>query len=252
VPEVNRAPEPADGDVRTPERDEVARLVVDRARLREGFVASLPLVPSVFVYATVFGGLAVQAGLRPVEVWAMTLLVLAGAAQFVAVPMIAAGAAPLAVILTTYVVNMRHYLMAATLAPAFRHFPRRWLPLVAHGINDESFAVAVARRNPPDPWTYVGSVGAILGAFVAGVPVGTELGGLVTDPARWGLDFAFPAVFLALVAVQLRCRADWLVAVAAAVVALAVSLVLPGNWHIIVAGVSVSAVAAVLMEPALA
>ena len=108
-------------------------------------------MPSVFVYGTVFGGLAVQAGLLAVEVWGMSLLVFAGASQFVAVPMIAAGASPLTIVVTTYVVNMRHYLMAATLAPAFRAFPRGWLALVAHVINDESFAVAVARQNPPDP-----------------------------------------------------------------------------------------------------
>ena len=63
-------------------------------------------------------------------------------------------------------------------------------------------------------------------------------------PERYGLDFAFPAVFLALVAVQLRRRADWLVAVGAAVVAVALALVLPGNWHIVVTGLVVSAVAA--------
>jgi 4-azaleucine resistance transporter AzlC len=203
----------------------------------------------VFIYATVFGGLAVQSGLRPLEVWAMSIFVFAGAAQFVAVPMIAAGVSPLTVIVTTYVVNMRHYLMAATLAPSFRRFPRGWLALIAHGINDESFAIAVARRFPPDAWTFVGSVVAIMGAFLAGVPVGTQLGGLVSDPERWGLDFAFPAVFIALVAVQLRRRADWLVAVAAAVLGVAVALVLPGNWHIVIAGVTVSAVAAWLLPP---
>jgi 4-azaleucine resistance transporter AzlC len=216
--------------------------------LREGLVASLPLVPSVFVYGTVFGGLAVQSGLRPLEVWGMSVLVFAGAAQFIAVPMLAAGASPLAIIVTTYVVNMRHYLMAATLAPAFRAFPRPWLALVAHGINDESFAVAVARRNPPDPWCFLGSVLAVAGSFVGGVAIGTRLGGLVADPARWGLDFAFPAVFLALVAAQLRRRADWLVALASAVLAVAVALVLPGNWHIVVAGLLVSAVAAAVLE----
>jgi 4-azaleucine resistance transporter AzlC len=206
-------------------------------------------VPSIFVYGTVFGGLAVQAGLRPLEVWGMSLLVLAGASQFVAVPMIAAGASPLAIVLTTYVVNMRHYLMAATLAPAFRGFRRPWLALIAHVVNDESFAVAVARHNPPDPWFYLGSAVAVGGAFVGGVPVGTELGGLVAEPERWGLDFAFPAVFLALVAVQLRSSADWLVALASAVVAIAVALVLPGNWHIIIAGVAVSGTAALVLRP---
>ena len=221
-----------------------------RGRLfRDGLVASLALVPSVFVYGSVFGGLAVQAGLRPVEIWAMSVLVFAGASQFVAVPMIAAGASPLAVIVTTYVVNMRHYLMAATLAPSFRAFPRPWLALVAHVINDESFAVAVARDRPPLAFVYLGSAVVIAGAFIGGVVVGTELGGLVERPARYGLDFAFPAVFLSLVAVQLRRRADWLVAAAAAALAVAISLWLPGNWHIVIAGVVVSGIAALVLEP---
>ena len=74
-----------------------------RTAVRDGLVASLALVPSVFVYGTVFGGLAVQAGLRTLEVLGMSLLVFAGAAQFVAVPMIAAGVSPLAIVLTTFV-----------------------------------------------------------------------------------------------------------------------------------------------------
>jgi 4-azaleucine resistance transporter AzlC len=227
-----------------------ARQEDSRARLfRAGLAGSLALVPSVFVYGTVFGGLAVQAGLRPVEVRAMSVLVFAGASQFVAVPMIAAGAPPLAVIVTTYVVNMRHYLMAATLAPSFRAFPRPWLALVAHVINDESFAVAVARDRPPLAFVYLGSAAAISGAFIGGVVVGTELGGLVERPERYGLDFAFPAVFLSLVAVQLRRRADWLVAAAAAVLAVAISLWVRGNWHIVIAGVVVSGVAALLLDP---
>ena len=222
---------------------------MSRDGVRIGFVASLALVPSVFVYGTVFGGLAVQAGLRVIEVWGMSLLVFAGASQFVAVPMIAAGVSPVTIIVTTYVINMRHYLMAATLAPSFRTFPRGWLALVAHVINDESFAVAVARRTPPDPWVFIGSALAVSGAFLAGVSVGTPLGGLVADPARWGLDFAFPAVFLALVALQLRRRADWLVALAAAVVAVAVALVLPGTWHVVIAGLVVSTAGMLVLPP---
>ena len=217
------------------------------AGVRDGVVASLALVPSVFVYGTVFGGLAVQSGLRPVEVWAMSVLVFAGASQFVAVPMIAAGAPAFAIILTTYVVNVRHYLMAASLAPSFRGFRRRSLALIAHVINDESFAVAAARSQPPDAGVYLGSAAAIAGSFVGGVVVGTLLGGLVHDPERYGLDFAFPAVFLSLVAVQLRRRSDWLVAIGAAVLAVALALVLPGNWHIVIAGLVASAVGALVL-----
>lgn len=204
-------------------------------------------MPSIFVYGSVFGGLAVQAGLRPLEVWGMSVLVFAGASQFVAVPMIAAGAPALAVIVTTYVVNMRHYLMAATLAPSFRGFRRPWLALIAHLINDESFAVASARSRPPDAGIYLGSAGAVCGAFLAGVLAGTLLGGLVADPERWGLDFAFPAVFLSLVAVQLRRRSDWVVAGGAAAVAVVIALALAGNWHIVIAGLAASAAGAVLL-----
>jgi 4-azaleucine resistance transporter AzlC len=222
---------------------------LDAARLREGVVASLALTPSVFAYGSVFGGLAVQAGLRPLEVLAMTVLVFAGAAQFVAVPMIAAGASPLSVIVTTYVVNMRHYLMAATLAPAFRAFPRRWLALIAHVLNDESFAIAVTRSTPPNASLYIGSALAIAAAFVGGVGIGTLLGGLVDDPERWGLDFAFPAVFLALVVAQIHKWEDWLVAGASAVLALIVAVLLPGNWHIVIAGLTVSALGALVGDP---
>jgi predicted branched-subunit amino acid permease len=118
---------------------------------------------------------------------------------------------------------------------------------VAHVLNDESFAVAVARQNPPDPWVYIGSALAVSGSFLAGMLVGTQLGGLVADPARWGLDFAFPAVFLALVAMQLRGRAEWLIALSSGVVALAIALSLPGNWHIVITGVLVSGVAALFL-----
>ena len=191
-----------------------------------------------FVYGTVFGGLAVQAGLRPRQVWGMSLLVLAGASQFVAVPMLAAGR-PGGGHRADHVRRQHAPLPdgGASLAPAFRGFPRAWLALVAHWINDESFAVAVARRNPPDPWVYLGSAGAIGGAFLTGVPVGTQLGGLVAEPARWGLDFAFPAVFLALIAVQLRGATDWWWRWRGGGLAVAMALVLPGNWHIVIAGV---------------
>src|SRR5262249_12624739 len=166
-----------------------------RDRLREGVVLSLALVPSVFVYATVFGGLAVQAGLHVVEVLAMSVLVFAGASQFVAVPMIAGGASPLSVIFTTYVVNMRHYLMAATLAPSLGAFSRRRLALIAHVVNDESFAVAVSRSRPPDAAIFLGSAAAIFVAFVGGVTVGTLIGGLVAEPGVTGSISPSPPSF---------------------------------------------------------
>lgn len=87
----------------------------------------------------------------------------------------------------------------------------------------------MARRNPPEPWFFLGSVAAVYGSFIAGALVGALLGGLVSDPARYGLDFAFPAVFLALVAVQLRRRGDWAVAGGAALLALGIAWRFPAT-----------------------
>jgi 4-azaleucine resistance transporter AzlC len=217
-------------------------------RFREGIVGTVPLIPSVFVYATVWGALARQT-LWPAEIVAMCLLVTAGASQFVAVPMLAAGAPVLTIVLITYVVNMRHYLMAAVLAASFRDFPRARTALLAHLVNDESFALATARSSPPDPWFYIGSAVAVYGAFLGGAFAGSLLGGLVREPERYGLDFAFPAVFLALVALQLRRLGDWLVAVVAGALAVGLALVVPHNWHILLAGLAVSGAGAFLMSP---
>ena len=84
-----------------------------------------------------------------------------------------------------------------------------------------------------------GSAVAVSGSFLAGVAVGIQLGGLVADPARWGLDFAFPAVFLALLALQLRRAAEWLVALAVLDV-----VTLPDRLVEAVIALSIAAVAA--------
>ena len=110
-------------------------------------------------YGIVWGGLARQAGLSLGELVAMCLLVTAGTAQFVALPMIQSGAPAWLLVVTTYIVNLRHYLMAASLAPHFAHLSRGRLALLAHGVTDESYALTMARyaEHPPHPAYYAGS-----------------------------------------------------------------------------------------------
>ncbi len=107
--------------------------------------AGTTVVPSVLAYAAVFGGLARQTGLSLGETVAMCLLVSAGTAQFVALPMLAAGAPAWLLVVTTYIVNLRHNLMAASLAPYFARLSRWRLALVAHGLSDEAYALTLAR-----------------------------------------------------------------------------------------------------------
>ncbi len=204
------------------------------------------VVPSIVAYGAVWGGLARQAGLSERELVAMCLLVTAGTAQFVALPMLQAGAPPWLLVATTYVVNLRHYLMAASLAPYFAHLPRGRLAALAHGVTDESYALAMARfaRQPAHPAYFAGAAGATYLAWYAGAAAGGLLGSRIPDPHRYGLDFVFPAVFIAILARSVRAPWQWAVDGAAATLALAVRAAVGGTWHIGVAGLAASALAA--------
>lgn len=213
------------------------------AELRSGVGdAAVMVVPSILAYGAVWGGLARQAGLSLGEIVAMCLLVSAGTAQFVALPMLTAAAPAALIVLTTYIVNLRHYLMAASLAPYFAGLSRARLALLAHGISDEAYALAQARfaRHPARPAYFVGCAAAVYAAWYLGAVGGALLGSRIPDPQALGLDFVFPAVFIAILVRSMN--AWWQVAVAgvAAVVALTLAWSVGGTWHIAVAGLSAS------------
>jgi len=198
--------------------------------MREGLVASLALVPSVFVYGSVFGGLAVQAGLTPAQVLGMSVLVFAGAAQFVAVPMIAAVRPLLAIIV--HHVRRQHadYLMAA-------HWRRRSVVSTASGSpslptsSTTSRCDRVARSRPAGCPRYLGSAPRHLRRVCRRRGRRRRLGGLVERPERTAWTSRFPP-----------CSSRWSPCScaggpladrggAAAAFAVLLALVLPGNWH---------------------
>jgi 4-azaleucine resistance transporter AzlC len=194
-------------------------------------------------YGVVWGGLARQAGLSMGELVAMCLLVTAGTAQFVALPMLAAGAPGWLLVVTTYIVNLRHYLMAASLAPYFAHLSRGRLALLAHGISDESYALTMARfqRGLAHPAYFAASAASTFLAWYLGATAGGILGGRIPDPHRYGLDFVFPAVFIAILARTIQAPWQWAVAGVAAAIALSVKGAIGGTWHIALAGLGASA-----------
>jgi 4-azaleucine resistance transporter AzlC len=204
------------------------------------------VVPSILAYGAVWGGLARQAGLSLGELVAMSLLVTAGTAQFVALPMLRAGDPAWLLVVTTFIVNLRHYLMAASLAPFLAHLSRGRLLLLAHGVTDEAYALTMARfaRRPAHPAYFAGSAAATYAAWYAGSAAGGVLGGRIPDPYRYGLDFIFPAVFIAILARTVRSPWQWAVAGAAGGIALVVRATAGGTWHIALAGLGAAALGA--------
>jgi len=211
----------------------------------------LPLAVSVAAYGVVWGVLARQAGLGLGDVALMSALVFAGSAQFVALDMWTASAAALpvgAIVFSTLIVNLRLVLMSATVRPLFaRMLWRRALPMVFF-VTDENWALTMGEaeggyRTVP---FLVGSGSFIYVTWVGATVTGRMLGAAFADPARWGLDFAFTATFLALLIGMWRGRSDLLPLLAAAATATAASIWLPGKWYILAGGLVGSGVGALL------
>lgn len=167
----------------------------------------------------------------------MSLFVYAGSSQFIGAGMIAAGAGLAAIAVTTFLVNLRHLLMSASLAPHLKGASSWTLAGVAYGITDETFAVSsgLLRSERLPPAFFLGLHLTSQTAWVISSVIGSLLGGLIPDTAAWGLDFALPAMFIALLILQLRDRSGAIVALVSAAISVAVYLTVPGNWNVILA-----------------
>jgi branched chain amino acid efflux pump len=189
---------------------------------------ALGIMVSAGGFGLVYGLSARTAGFSPLEASAMSVLVFAGASQFVAVGYVLGGFPWLAIVLLTAFLNARHLLYAAALAPFLADKPRPQRALMAHVLTDEAFALAVAhfrrigRADVPGYW-----LGAILSTFIPwnlATLVGVTVGGSIPDPARLGLDVIFPAAMGGLAVGLITGRRELVAAVAGAVIGVAIGL----------------------------
>ena len=218
-----------------------------RADTLAGVAAIAPVMVAAVPVGLVFGAVGIQAGLSPVELTLMSALVFAGAAQFVALDLWASPAPWLALTISAFIVNLRHVLMGASLAPHLKTFPRwgRWAGLFL--LADEVWALALRRATERGltPAFYAGLAGGLYAAWVAGTLAGSLLGGLITDPERYGLDFAFIAIFLCLIIGFWRGRRSVLPWIAAGGAAIVAQWLLPGVWYVVIGGLIGATVGAI-------
>ncbi|MFZ5897942.1 MAG: AzlC family ABC transporter permease [Bacillota bacterium] len=195
---------------------------------------------SVFAYGLVFGVLARQAGLSLAESVLMSGFVFAGASQFAVLGLWASPLPIGAIVLTTAIINLRHLLMGAALYPWFSRLHPATSYLTSFFIVDESWALTMGEhaKGGRDAAFLLGSGIALFLAWVGATAVGGVVGDVLRDPARWGLDFAFTAVFIALLVGFWKGKADLIPWLVAAVVATVASKLLPGKWYILLGGLA--------------
>ncbi len=211
-----------------------------RASRRELAVGALGIGVSALGFGFVYGLAARDAGFSPIEAMAMSMIVFGGAAQFAAVGYVASGLAWPGVILLTALLNARHLLYSAALAPWLRAIPRPRRALMAHLLTDEAFALAIAhfeRRGGADERGYW--IAAGLSTFIPwnlATLAGVTVGGQIPDPARFGLDVVFPAAMVGLAVGLVTGRRELVAALGGAILGVAVSLVAGPGIGVIVGG----------------
>ncbi len=211
--------------------------------LREGTRAAWPICLGYVPIGLAFGVLAQKAGLHPLEVALMSLLVFAGSAQFIAVSMIGANAAALPIIVTTFTVNLRHLLMSSSLALYLGRLHRGWISLFAYGVTDESFAVNLTRfREGRWNWRRALVVNHASNLMWIVSTVLGALGGQFIPAGAFGIDYALIAMFLCLLVFQLRGRLHAITAVLAGLMAVTLALAIPGNAYVVIASAAAATI----------
>jgi predicted branched-subunit amino acid permease len=213
-----------------------------RAARRTLVLDGLGLVASAAGFGFVYGLSARTSGhFSPLDAMAMSLIAFAGAAQFAAIGYVTNGLAWPAIGLLTFLLNARHVLYSAALAPWFRGRSRAERALAAHLLTDESFALSIAHfrrlgRFDAFGYWYAAIVTTLIPWNVATF-AGVMLGDAIVEPNRFGIDVIFPAAMAGLMVGMLTGRREVVAALAGAAIGVAVSLAVSPTVGIIAGGV---------------
>ncbi len=174
-----------------------------------GVRAELPLLVGVFPFGMIYGALAVSAGLSPASAQMMSSILFAGSAQFAVAQLVHDAAPAVVIIATVAMINLRHMLYSASMAPYLKGLPGRWKGLLAYLLTDEAYAATItyyqaSRVTPTSHWFLLGAGLALWATWQLSSAVGIFLGAAL--PASWPLDFALPVTFIAMVIPTLKGR----------------------------------------------
>ena len=183
----------------------------------------LPILLGVVPFGLIFGALAVHTGLSQAAAQATSFIIFAGSAQFIAVQLLGASASVSVILMVVFVVNIRHALYSASVAPYIAHLKPIWKYILAYFLTDEAYVVAISNYDNNGTsairhWYFLGAGVTLWASWqistLIGILVGSELGD------SWPVGFALPLTFIALVVPGLKNRPAVLAAVTAGVIGL--------------------------------
>ncbi len=214
-----------------------------KEQIKMGAGAGWPICLGYFPIGLALGVLAQQAGIPAWAVAMMSIMVFAGSAQFICVAMIAAGASVFSIILTTFIVNLRHALMSSALAVHLKGVNRWFLSLFAYGITDESFAVNMARFRDQkwNRWSALSVNHLSNTVWIISTVTGTLIGQFIPQGA-FGIDYALTAMFICLLIYQIHGVIFVFTGLIAGAIAVIWYIIIPGDSYIVGASISAATI----------
>jgi 4-azaleucine resistance transporter AzlC len=177
-----------------------------------------PILLGVIPFGLLFGALAISSQLSSLMAQTMSSVIFAGSAQFIAAQLVGTGTSGLVILMVVFVVNLRHALYSASVAPHVQHLNPGWKLLLSYLLTDEAYAVTITHYNREGDsasrhWYFLGAGLTLWTSWQVSTAVGIFIGAQI--PSNWPLNFVLPLTFIALVVPALKDRAS----VAAAAVA---------------------------------
>jgi len=202
-----------------------------------GVRAEIPLLIGVFPFGMIYGALALNAGLSRTASQMMSSIVFAGSAQFITAQLVRDSAPGFVIVLSIAVLNLRHMLYSASLAPYLASLSTRWKVLLSYLLTDEAYAPTILHYekegiSPYTHWFLFGAGLSLWSIWQVSTALGIFLGAAI--PASWPLDFALPLTFIAMLVPVLKNQPAIAAALSAGLVAL-VAYSLPYKLGLILA-----------------
>ena len=207
------------------------------AEYRVGARAVLPLAAVIATVGVLFGYLATVAGFSPLAAVLMSATTFAGSAQFAAVSVLAGGGTAAAAVTAAALLNARYVPLGIAIAPALQG-PLWHRVLLAQFVVDEAWAVAYLGEGRFSRRRLVGAGVVLYTTHVAATALGTGVARLPGDPSAWGLDAAFPALFVILLWPHVRGVSRITAALLGAIVALGLTPLTPAGIPVVAAAVA--------------
>jgi 4-azaleucine resistance transporter AzlC len=219
-----------------------------RHEFAEGLADIVPIVVAALPIGLLWGTLAAGKDLSTAEAAAMSLTVFAGAAQFIALEQWRDPVPWLLICVTVFVVNLRHVLMGASLGRHMGGIPRSLRAPLLFLMADENWALSERRAlsRPLSLAYYLGLGLPMLAVWTLSSALGASVGATLGDPAAYGFDFAFSAMFIGILAGFWKGASTAMVLGVSALAATTVHAAVPGPWFIMAGGLAGVMVAAYL------